>query len=258
MKFNYKVTLQYKGTKFNGWQVQKKEIPTIQGNIHSSLEKVLKSNTFKVLGASRTDAGVHALEQICRIDIPIKLEEHSLKNALNSFLDEDIRITSCKICSTKFNPIINAIKKDYGYFFLNDIIKNPFAKDYIYFHNMDIDFSLVNEACKYFIGKKDFLNYYTLGSDVSTTIREIFECKIEDKIISSPGYSYSCKMLFISGNGFLKQMVRLIMGTLFNVGIRKVSLDELANSLDGKHIDKKLGIVVPSQGLYLLKVHYID
>ncbi len=252
--YHYKAVISYKGTNYFGWQIQPNTTETIQGKIVTALKIICKSSEVKILASGRTDTGVHAIAQVARIVIPIYINPESLKLAINANLPEDIRIKDAQECEKDFNPISQSKKKEYRYRFTNTREPNPHSIDYFVNISYELDFEKMNEACKLMIGDKDFSFYYTLGSDSKTTVRTIFECEIihvpgvEDIF---PDHYY----LRIVGSGFLKQMVRLIMGTIWNVGKGKVTLEEFTNSLKGQATGK-LGAVAPPNGLFLHSVTY--
>lgn len=250
----YKISLTYNGARYKGWQIQPNTELTIQGQLNKALSQISKNKKVHSIGSGRTDAGVHALEQIVRVEIQLDIEPYSLLKALNSLLPRDIRVLSCSGCDDQFHPVFGAKEKIYKYYFSKNV--TPFCSDFISQFNYDFDISLMKEACSVFIGEHDFLNYFCTGTDVNSTVREIFECRI-DKVKESSfehihGENY---VLVVRGNGFLKQMVRLIMGAILNVGRKKVSIEELQNSLKIKLKDK-VGATAPPQGLILEKVKY--
>lgn len=252
----YKLWCSYRGTNYFGWQIQSGE-KTIQGEINRSLAKICKSDNIRSIGASRTDAGVHAFEQIIRIDIPLAIDGHSLLKALNSLLPGNIRILNVENCQEDFHPIFDCSSKEYLYFFCLNRFSSPFINDLITYCPFQLDFELMKKGAEIFVGEHDFINYYCTGSEVKSTIRAIFEFEI-DRIFSDGIWSDLCSEYYvcrIRGNGFLKQMVRLIVGSLFNLGRKKVGLLELEESLRVR-LDQKLGAVAPPQGLYLNKIFY--
>ncbi len=120
----YQISISYKGTDYFGWQIQPNE-KTIQGEIHKALKTITKSDSFRTVGSGRTDAGVHALDQVCKISMELKIEPESLIKALNSNLPEDIRVFKAKNCSATFKPTSDAIEKEYIYLFTNQKISHP-------------------------------------------------------------------------------------------------------------------------------------
>lgn len=254
MKSNvYKIVIQYKGTNYFGWQVQKKE-RTIQGVLNSTLRKIAQSDQIKTLATGRTDAKVHALVQIVRVDLPIKIPAEALLRALNSLLPDDIRILKAEKSDSDFSPITNAKKKEYHYIFTNNQSLSAFQADLYTNFPYELDYSLMNEAAQFLVGERDFINYFCKGSNTTTTVREIFEAEVLHKENSNEYLGLQDYYLFrIKGSGFLKQMVRLLTGALIEVGRRRVSLAEFKSSFT-QQLPKKLGPTAPPEGLYLYSV----
>lgn len=254
MKF-YKGIVQYKGTKYFGWQKQPDQ-RTIQGELEKVVSKLNSNSEIQVIGSGRTDTGVHAVGQAIKITMPKNFEPLKLKKALNSLLDEDINILSLEECDDDFQPVFSAKSKTYKYYFSTSKNKLPQFNDLITYLDFELDMSLVNLACKEFVGEKDFVNFHTVGTPVKTTVREVTECRIE-KVEASGHVLYpeDTYVLVISGNGFLKQMVRLIMSAIWSVGRGKTSIEQLQASF-GARLSQKLGPTAPPQGLYLFEVKY--
>jgi tRNA pseudouridine38-40 synthase len=253
----YKLTVSYNGCGFLGWQTQVDELKTIQGQINYALRKLAKSDDVKSLGSGRTDAGVHALAQVVKIEIPIPIAPDGLLMGINSYVDSQIKVLSVEECPSGFHPVRDALWKEYCYLFsFGEDSGLPHFNDLKTHFKNKLDIDLMRMACRKFIGEHDFQNYFTVGTETNTTVRRILHCDIEkanDFPIASPNQEFY--LLKIKGTGFLKQMVRLIMGALVNVGKGKLSPAQIENSLTIK-LDNKLGPVAPPQGLYLSRVHY--
>lgn len=253
----YKGIIQYKGNDYLGWQIQENQGKTIQGELNKALQKISKSKNVRTIGSGRTDAGVHAIGQVFKAEIELKINPDSLTRALNSNLPKDIYVKSVDVCAEDFHPVFHASKKEYNYLFVLDKEMAPFMKELITHYPYKLDIDLMNKGCKLFEGKHDFLNYFCVGTDVNSTIRTITKCEIVK--IKSEGfqsnYLESYYLLKIEGTGFLKQMVRLIMGTLWSLGKNKILLSDIEGSFSTKLKDK-LGVVAPPEGLYLKEVHY--
>lgn len=251
----YKAVIQYRGTAYSGWQKQPDQ-KTIQGEIEKVLSQISNTNDIQVIGSGRTDTGVHAFGQVVRLATPKKFSCETLLRALNGLINDDIRILEIEDSSEDFQPVFSAKKKTYEYYFSLDENKPPFFIDLITYLNKDLDLELMKKAASVFVGKHDFQNFYTTGTPVKSTIREIYSCevlKVENSHYFGPASDlYKLK---ITGNGFLKQMVRLIMASIWSVGEGKVGLKQLEESFDRKLKDK-LAPTAPPQGLYLLEVFY--
>ncbi len=252
----YKITLEYKGTHYQGFQIQSSG-RTIQGELNNALKLLSKSDDIKSLGSGRTDAGVHALGQIVRIEIPVNIPVTSLARALNSHLPLDIRVKSAELCLSGFHPIYSAKSKEYNYVFSNLDTISPFAQELITLFPFDLDIELMKEGCKLFCGEHDFINFQCTGTDVETSVRQIFSCDLLH--FHSDGHwseIISDYYVFrVAGSGFLKQMVRLMMGALWSLGRGKITLSDLQKSLRIP-MNNRLGATAPPQGLYLREVLY--
>jgi len=256
----YKITLQYKGTNYLGFQVQPTGL-TIQGELNNALKILSKSEEVKSIGSGRTDSGVHAFAQIVRIEIPVDIPEESLARAINSHLPQDIRVVASSRCTSEFHPIFSAQFKEYNYVFSNEQNISPFANDLVTLYPFELDIELMKKGCNLFCGQHDFINFQCTGTEVGTTLRQIFSCELIH--YKSEGHwkhmLNDYYVLHVVGNGFLKQMVRLMMGALWSLGRGKISLETLENSLKptvGGIRQKRLGATAPPQGLYLKEVFY--
>lgn len=256
MIHHYRLTLQYKGTRYLGWQVQPKDAgKTVQGELNQALIEISKSSEVKSLGAGRTDAGVHALGQVAKVSIPLEIAPENLVKALNGNLPEDIRVMDAALSDQEFFPTVHAKSKEYHYRFTGNRGASAFQNDLIQNHPFELDIKLMKEACKILIGTHDFTNFFCEGTEVSSYVRTIFECEILEV---KPG---GCDMLpehfvfRIVGDGFLKQMVRLLMGALWNVGRGKITLEQFKAALSSTKTSK-LGPTAPPNGLYMVRVNY--
>lgn len=255
MTHHYKITIQYKGTRYLGWQIQPESAGlTVQGELNRSLKAISKSDEVHSMGSGRTDAGVHALAQVAKVSMPLEIMPESLVKALNAHLPDDIRVIHAELSSADFIPTVHAKSKEYHYRFTCD--RNPSALQNELLANcfFELDFEKMNEACKLLIGEHDFTNFFCEGSEVSSFVREIYRCEI----VKVPGEGWMLPehyVLKIEGNGFLKQMVRLIMGALWSVGRGKVSIEDFKGALSPQK-RPKLGPVAPANGLYMVRVNY--
>lgn len=252
----YKATIQYKGTAYQGWQIQP-EARTVQGEINKALKKISKDEESKTLGSGRTDSGVHALGQVVKLSTSLSIGGPELTKAFNSLLPSDIQILKIEDAKESFHPIGDASWKEYIYLFSTQKSLNLFYKEFVAQAPAGLDFNKMIEACNHFVGSHDFSDFQCVGTKLNTSVREIFECEVSPY---SGRWGVFPKvdgimMLRVRGSGFLKQMVRLLAGTLWNVGQGKTSLDELASSMKTP-LGRKLGPVAPAHGLYLKEVFY--
>lgn len=255
MIHHYKLLIQYKGTRYLGWQLQPEDAGlTIQGELNKALQIVSKSDGVKSMGAGRTDAGVHALGQVAKVGIPLIIPPENLVKALNVNLPDDIRVIGGEVSDEAFMPTVHAKSKEYHYRFTAKRMFTAFQNELIQNHPFELDFEKMREACKVLIGTHDFTNFYCEGTEVSSHVREIFECEILE--VNGEEWMLPSHYVFrIVGNGFLKQMVRLLMGAVWNVGRGKISLEEFKAALSPIKVPR-LGPVAPPHGLYMVRVNY--
>lgn len=255
MIYHYRLVLQYKGTRYLGWQIQPAEAGmTIQGELNKALEKISKSRQVRTLGAGRTDAGVHALGQVVKASIELRIEPENLLRALNVNLPDDIRVVEVLLSDDSFFPTVQAKSKEYHYRFTFNRTFSALQNDLITNYPFELNLQKMKEACQFLIGTHDFSNFFCEGTEVSHHVREIYECDI--LLIAQDQWMLPSHYVFrIVGNGFLKQMVRLLMGAIWNVGRGKVSLAEFKEALGPQKV-KRLGPVAPSNGLYMVRVNY--
>ena len=242
---NIKLTLEYDGTNYLGWQKQKVGI-TIQGTLEEAI-KVLTKEEVEVTGSSRTDAGVHAKGFVANFKTNSKIPSEKFREAINHKLPEDIVILKSEEVEEEFHARYNAMGKTYSYSILNRDVPSAIDRNYLYHVKRRLDVESMREGCQYFIGTHDFSAFKTSGSSVKTTVRTIKELYIEDNddIIK----------IYVTGDGFLYNMVRIIVGTLIMVGSNKIKPLEVKNIIASKEREKA-GICVPASGLVLEKVYY--
>lgn len=245
----YKLDLSYIGTNFYGWQSQKNHT-TIQECIESVLEKIL-GQKVRILGASRTDSGVHARHQIATFLFnynPYKnLTSDKLHNALMALLPKDIGINSVDEVSLDFHPIFQAKAKAYRYSMWISKIRNPFLIPYTWHVDYTLDIEQMYWASRILVGKHNFKSFCAADSCARTYERTIFEIVFthQDSLLN----------IWFLGDGFLKQMIRNIVGTFVNVGLNKISIDDFKNILQSQD-RKRAGITAPACGLCLEKIFY--
>ena len=242
---NVKLTIEYDGTNYCGWQKQNNE-KTIQEEIEKAIYKAV-GEVVEVIGSSRTDAGVHARKMVANFKTNATIPFDKFKYAINDKLPDDIAIIESEEVSEDFHARYDSKGKTYCYSIINRQQKPAIGRNYVYHFKWDLDIEKMREACKYFIGKHDFKAFRSLGSSVKTTERTIKELYIE-----SEGEKIN---IFITADGFLYNMVRIIVGTLLKVGRGKIPVEDIEKIiLLGDR--KKAGPCVPAQGLFLEKVYY--
>lgn len=253
---HYRATIAYKGTRYLGWQIQPTGL-TVQGEINRALAAISKTSEVRSMGSGRTDAGVHARGQVARLDTPLEIAPQSLLKALNTKLPPDIRIVSCEATDQNFHPTYGAQSKWYSYFFIQHPYPDPLVGDLVASYGFPLDLELMKAACQQFVGRHDFVNFYTVGTDVSSTVRTIFSCELLEVPTGGAPFPFHGPVyeIRIHGEGFLKQMVRMIVGSLWNVGRGKIPPEAISNALNSERQDR-LSPVAPPEGLYLMRVVY--
>jgi tRNA pseudouridine38-40 synthase len=242
---NILLTITYDGTNYNGWQKQPNGIG-IQEKIEEACYKIFKQN-LKVIGASRTDTGVHALGQRGLISIDTNIPIDRIPYALNSALPKDIVIRDAKEVSEDFHPRYSAIEKTYHYQILNEKFQIPQYRNISAFISIDLDINEMNRAAQSFIGTYDFTSFCSTGSSVKTTVRTIYKSSVQKQ---SPFIIFE-----VTGNGFLYNMVRIMAGTLIEVGIGKKEPSDIKDIILSKNRNLA-GKTAPPQGLTLIEINY--
>ncbi len=253
--FDYRLVLQYVGTRYVGWQSQENGI-TVQGELNKALAQLAKSEVVKSMGSGRTDTGVHAFGQVVKVGIPIDIPVEGLHKGLNALLPEDINVLACERTDRDFHPIFQAKYKEYNYVFTQER-PGPFARPLMAHIGYQASLERLQEAASLFVGTHDFANFYCLGTEVQSTVRTIHLCQIEKHRSTGHWASMAPEyyVLRVVGNGFLKQMVRLIMGSIWNVARGKVDIQDLRSALADPSFGK-IAAVAPPEGLYLKEVVY--
>jgi tRNA pseudouridine38-40 synthase len=240
---NYMLTLIYDGTDFHGWQRQPQR-RTVQGVIESSLAKITRKK-INVIGAGRTDAGVHALEQVASFKAKLKMEEEELFAALNSIFPDDVRVTSLKKVDVNFHARKMARSKVYQYRIFNSPYISPFISRYVLHRPSPLDVELMKRAAFLFVREADFRAF---SSDrLLEPIRKVMRSEIEKK---GEEIIYT-----VEANGFLRYMVRTMVGTLLEVGRGKMRPEKIEEIFREKK-RTLFSPTAPAKGLCLIKVNY--
>lgn len=241
----YKVTVSYNGANYCGWQTQHRN-----DSVQEAIEAVLTSmhrESVEIVASGRTDAKVHAFGQVFHVDSKLDISEKAMMTALNSQLPKDIRIQKVEIVDDEFHARFHAISKRYDYYLSKEML-NPFVHDFMAKYHGNLDVEAMQDCAKIFLGEHDFTSFTSAKIDprksrVKTITR--FDVMEEGNTIR----------FILEGNSFLRYMVRMLVGTLIEVGKGKVSKDEVLAMLEGK--DKHLcRFKAPAQGLYLVHVKY--
>jgi len=245
MEKNIKLTIEYDGTDYAGWQIQDNAI-TIQQVIQEALEK-LTGDQVKLVGSGRTDSGVHALGQVANFFTRSTIPSDRFDHALNSILPSDIRVLSSQQVPLDFHARYSAKEKTYRYQMLVNTHGSAIVNRFYYHVRPPLDIEAMKRACKAFIGTHDFAAMQATGSAVKSTIRTIYEADLkEDK---------DRLYFLVRGNGFLYNMVRIMVGTLIEVGRGKIKDTDIPDILrSGKR--ERAGFTAPAKGLFLDRVYY--
>lgn len=246
---NIKLTIEYDGTNYGGWQKQKNN-STIQEEIERAIYSVT-GEKLDIIGSSRTDAGVHARGMVANFVTNSSVPPNRFREAINTKLPDDIGIVKSEEVDMDFHARYLSKGKTYCYNIINRKEKVCIERNYAYHVKEDINISDMKEACKYFIGKHDFSAFRTTGSSVKSTIRTISDLHMD--VFAS---DFETKItLYVTANGFLYNMVRIIAGTLIDVGRGKIDKNRIEAII--KSGDRRLsGHCAPACGLTLLRVYY--
>lgn len=241
----YKLIVAYDGTNYNGFARQPNGT-TIVETLEEAVEKIVQHKVY-ILGAGRTDTGVHAKGQCCIFDSDTKVPVERLAKAINSKLPMDIAVQSVEKVSDDFHPRFGAKRKTYRYQILNSKQRDPFSYKYALMYPYEVNLEKMKAAAEKMVGTHDFKCFCAAKTDVKDTIRTIYDIQIyqQDDLIS----------VDICGNGFLYNMVRIIIGTLLKVNEGKLTVDDITRIIESK--DRNLaGPTAPPQGLTMLKIIY--
>ncbi len=249
-----KLKISFDGHNYYGWQKQNQNLPTVQDKVELALAQIFKTQV-KTIGSGRTDTGVHSLCHYVVLTPPFEIESSALTRALNSNLPQDIRVLDCVRVSDGFRPTNDAKSREYRYLFTNLEIPTPFQKNYISNISYSLDFDKMHKACRLFIGTHNFQNFCCVGSEPKSTIRTVFECELLKAEIDFHGILPSHYYIRIVGDGFLKQMVRLMVGAIWDVGRGKIEPDDIQKSLQSEGFEH-IAPVAPAHGLYKYSVQY--
>lgn len=239
------LTISYDGTNYSGWQKQKNAV-TVQGEFDKACSTLFKTD-IESIGASRTDAGVHALGQRAVIDADTSIPAEKIPLALNPLLPDDIVVTHAEEVGADFNPRFKALKKTYEYSIYNAPFRNPLYRNYSEYVRYELDLDSMRTACEAFVGEHDFRAFCASGNSSKTTVRTIYSLDVE-----KDGDFIKIR---VTGNGFLYNMVRIIAGTLIYVGEGRIAPDDLPEIIASGD-RRKAGKTVGPSGLVLVKIMY--
>jgi tRNA pseudouridine38-40 synthase len=249
----YFIKLAYNGTNFHGWQYQP-NATSVQETMNKAFSVILNSE-INLMGAGRTDTGVHAKEMYAHFDFEIPFDIPTLLHKLNSFLPKDIVVYDILPVAEDAHTRFDATKRTYEYHI--NTFKDAFRQEQSWYFHQKLDLDLMNEAAKTLLNHTNFQCFSKVNTDVNTFDCSIFEAYwTRGEAEKSGAKQENEKLIFtISANRFLRNMVRSIVGTLINIGLHKITLDDFETIIKNKNRDKA-GFSVPAHGLYLTKIEY--
>lgn len=241
-----KLVVAYDGSAYHGWQIQP-GAPTIEGELNRALSELMQEE-IQVIGASRTDSGVHALCNVAVFDTKTRIPAEKIAYALNQRLPEDIKVQESSEVAQDFHPRHCVSRKTYEYRILNREFPLPTKRLYAHFTYVPMDIERMRQAAAYLVGEHDFKSFCSVNSSAETTVRTIYELTVEkqqEEIV-----------IRVCGNGFLYNMVRIIAGTLMEIGRGNLEPEQIKDMLAAKN-RQAAGPTAPAQGLTLVKYEFI-
>ena len=246
---NYAIKVEYDGTNYVGYQVQPNG-PSIQSQIEKAIQlmaKLPKDQFIPTIGSGRTDSGVHAKGQVVQFDYPAEIKSENLLRALNSILPDDIRVSAVAPVAEDFHARSSAVSKTYRFVVNNERFPDPFTRLYSLHHPYRCDVSRMQEAIEVIVGTHDFTSFCSTKTDKTNLVRTIYEASV---VYDTPHFIFEFK-----GNGFLYNMIRILVGTLLQIGDGLKPVDELERLL--KVLDRnEAGPTANGNGLYMMEVGY--
>lgn len=245
MERNIKFTIRFKGTDYHGWQLQE-NADTVQAQMMRAIEKITGENV-KLHGCSRTDSGVHANMFCCNARINKDIDCQKLMRGLNAVLGDDIGVYGCSVVHDGFHSRFDCVGKEYIYRIWNSECKNPFIKDTVLQYPYKLDEKMLDRQAAYFIGTHDFSAFCSSGTDVENKVRTIYSCNVkrDGELVT----------VTVSGDGFLYNMVRIIVGTLLDIQSGKIPEDSVPEIIASRDRNRS-GVTAKADGLHLNKVYY--
>jgi tRNA pseudouridine38-40 synthase len=246
MTTNFKLIIEYDGSRYHGWQRQKED-RSIQGEIEKAL-KTITARSVTLIGSGRTDAGVHAQGQVANFKCDTRLEPAALMNALNALLEDDIVIKACESVHSSFHARYDVKSKVYHYRMLNRPLPAAIGRQYSWFIRKTLNHEAMRAAIALIIGSHDFKAFEGTGSARQHTTRHIYSAELSEP-------DNGLFVFQIEADGFLRHMVRNIVGSLVDVGLEKLTPHDFKRILDSKD-RSQASATAPAHGLTLIKVKY--
>lgn len=245
---NYKIIIQYDGTRYRGWQGQSSTDETIQGKLEAVLSK-MAGEEVQVIGSGRTDAGVHAIGQVANFHLKRVYDQEEILDYLNRYLPEDIAVCDISEVDDRFHSRYHAKKKTYLYRIHTGRIPEVFERKYVYDYQTPLSVERMREAAALLVGTHDFKSFCGNKKMKKSTVRTIYEIKIEETEREI--------RLYYTGDGFLQNMIRILTGTLLEIGDGRRAAEEILTILDAQEREAA-GYTAPACGLTLFSVEYGD
>lgn len=248
--YRYKITFAYDGTNFSGFQIQPHK-RTVEQTLKNAVNKIAKHPTpaIPVIGSGRTDAGVHALNQVAHFDIPYHLSNDSMRKALNSILPLDILVKKAELVDSDFHARYSAHRKTYRYRVDQGEFVNPFKRNYTAHFKYPLDLAKMKAAAQDFVGEHDFTSFVASGSQAKSNVRRIEKVEIYRD-------EHDNEVIFeFTGNGFLYNQIRIMMAFLLEVGSNQRPVSDVKRVLAAKD-RTQARMTAPASGLYLVSVDY--
>ena len=243
---NFKLTIQYDGTRYDGWQRQGNTDNTLQGRLEGVLSRMV-GKPVEIQGAGRTDAGVHARGQVASVHLPEGYTPQEVQNYLNRYLPEDVAVVEVVEVGERFHARLSATGKEYRYHIRMGSVPDVFARKYQYRVEEPLDLAAMERAAGYLTGKHDFRSFCGNRRFKKSTVREVFHIGV--KVCGSD------LTLIYRGDGFLYNMVRILTGTLLEVGLGQRTPESMVDVLEARE-RTAAGKTAPAQGLVLQEVYY--
>lgn len=243
---NFKLTIQYDGTRYDGWQRQGNTDNTLQGRLEGVLSRMV-GKPVEIQGAGRTDAGVHARGQVASVHLPEGYTPQEVQNYLNRYLPEDVAVVDVVEVGERFHARLSATGKEYRYHIRTGSVPDVFARKYQYRVEEPLDLAAMERASGYLTGKHDFRSFCGNRRFKKSTVREVFHIGVE--------VCGSDLTLIYRGDGFLYNMVRILTGTLLEVGLGQRTPESMVDILEARE-RTAAGKTAPAQGLVLQEVYY--
>lgn len=244
---NIKLVIEYDGTNYSGWQVQE-TLPTVQGTLIEAARKLTQRDDAAIAGASRTDAGVHALGQVASLRAETNISTHAIMHGMNAFLPGDIVVREAAEMPADFDPRRSSTGKVYLYRIINRDHPYALMRNFSWHIFKHLDLSAMREAAAHFVGEKDFSSFRAADSDAPHSIREVTSVEVLEK----PDGLIEIE---VRGNAFLRHMVRIMVGTLVAVGKGKLRPSAMPAIIEARNREAA-AMTAPPQGLCLVKVEY--